>query len=218
MLWLKKKWQTSRLILSLAGKSIEGGSRDLVGLPPLIPDWNNAEICKKYLDNQSYHLFDYEKEGYKVRISATSKSEIYKCWSWPCKPLSIADYELAPLRRHKVALRRSLEVCAKASQSRNPRGVSKGAKPLINWKQHKYETVIFIGCQFIWTNREHSGNANNPRHNLVQGEAALTLSSVKTCSKLQYEFTAFLRSACFIIASHIFDRSVKSTSIFQAES
>ncbi|RCN41937.1 hypothetical protein ANCCAN_12097 [Ancylostoma caninum] len=48
------------------GKSIEGGSRDLVGLPPLLPDWNITEICHSYLDNYSYYLFDYEEEGYKV--------------------------------------------------------------------------------------------------------------------------------------------------------
>ncbi|EYC32510.1 hypothetical protein Y032_0003g1622 [Ancylostoma ceylanicum] len=47
------------------GKSIEGGSRNLVGLPPLLPDWNITEICNNYLDSYSYYLFDYEEEGYK---------------------------------------------------------------------------------------------------------------------------------------------------------
>ncbi|EYC09350.1 hypothetical protein Y032_0061g3293 [Ancylostoma ceylanicum] len=51
------------------GKSIEGGSRDLVGLPPLVPDWNDAEICQDYLDAYSYHLLDYGKEGYKTMIA-----------------------------------------------------------------------------------------------------------------------------------------------------
>ncbi|KAK6746107.1 hypothetical protein RB195_012301 [Necator americanus] len=48
------------------GKSVEGGSRDLVGLPPLVPDWNDTQICHKFLDNYSYHLWDYAKEGYKT--------------------------------------------------------------------------------------------------------------------------------------------------------
>ncbi|PIO77062.1 hypothetical protein TELCIR_00856 [Teladorsagia circumcincta] len=51
------------------GKSIEGGARDLVGLPPLIPDWNDAEICGKYLDQFSYHLKDYKEMGYKTMIA-----------------------------------------------------------------------------------------------------------------------------------------------------
>ncbi|RCN44464.1 hypothetical protein ANCCAN_09531, partial [Ancylostoma caninum] len=34
------------------GKSIEGGSRDLVGLPPLVPDWNDTAICHEYLDEK----------------------------------------------------------------------------------------------------------------------------------------------------------------------
>ncbi|RCN44465.1 hypothetical protein ANCCAN_09532 [Ancylostoma caninum] len=51
------------------GKSIEGGSRDLVGLPPLVPDWNDTAICHEYLDGYSYHLLDYRKEGYKTMIA-----------------------------------------------------------------------------------------------------------------------------------------------------
>ncbi|EYC32501.1 hypothetical protein Y032_0003g1616 [Ancylostoma ceylanicum] len=51
------------------GKSIEGGSRALVGLPPLVPDWNGTQICHEHLDNYSYYLFDYEKEGYKTMVS-----------------------------------------------------------------------------------------------------------------------------------------------------
>ncbi|KAK6027640.1 hypothetical protein OSTOST_06328, partial [Ostertagia ostertagi] len=47
------------------GKSIEGGSRDLVGLPPLIPDWNDTEKCGEYLDQFSYHLKEYKDMGYK---------------------------------------------------------------------------------------------------------------------------------------------------------
>ncbi|KAK6028368.1 hypothetical protein OSTOST_05585, partial [Ostertagia ostertagi] len=47
------------------GRSIEGGNRDLVGLPPLIPDWEDAKICGQYLDQFSYHLKDYKEMGYK---------------------------------------------------------------------------------------------------------------------------------------------------------
>ncbi|VDL64428.1 unnamed protein product [Nippostrongylus brasiliensis] len=51
------------------GRSIEGGSRDLVGLPPLIPDWNNDEICAKVIDDYPYHMFQYSKMGYKTMIA-----------------------------------------------------------------------------------------------------------------------------------------------------
>ncbi|VDL79817.1 unnamed protein product [Nippostrongylus brasiliensis] len=51
------------------GRSIEGGSRDLVGLPPLIPDWNNDEICAKVIDDYPYHMFQYGKMGYKTMIA-----------------------------------------------------------------------------------------------------------------------------------------------------
>ncbi|PIO75888.1 hypothetical protein TELCIR_02048 [Teladorsagia circumcincta] len=51
------------------GKSTEGGSRDLVGLPPLIPDWNDTEKCGEYLDQFSYHLKEYKDMGYKTMIA-----------------------------------------------------------------------------------------------------------------------------------------------------
>ncbi|PIO75890.1 hypothetical protein TELCIR_02050 [Teladorsagia circumcincta] len=51
------------------GKSVEPGSRDLVGLPPLIPDWNTTEMCEKYLDGYSYHLKEYSSLGYKTMLA-----------------------------------------------------------------------------------------------------------------------------------------------------
>ncbi|KAE9413230.1 hypothetical protein Angca_001246, partial [Angiostrongylus cantonensis] len=51
------------------GKSIEGGSRGVVGLPPLIPDLNNAELCSKYVDNYTYDLWEYAKIGYKTMVA-----------------------------------------------------------------------------------------------------------------------------------------------------
>nr|CDJ95572.1 Protein of unknown function DUF229 domain containing protein [Haemonchus contortus] len=48
------------------GKSIEGGNRDLVGLSPLVPDWNDAEICSKYLDEYPYYLQQFKDNGYKI--------------------------------------------------------------------------------------------------------------------------------------------------------
>ncbi|VDO64206.1 unnamed protein product [Haemonchus placei] len=52
------------------GKSIEGGSRAFFGLPPLIPDWNETEICIEYLDKYSYELEEYRQSGYKARCTA----------------------------------------------------------------------------------------------------------------------------------------------------
>uniref|UniRef100_A0A7I4YDJ8 DUF229 domain containing protein n=1 Tax=Haemonchus contortus TaxID=6289 RepID=A0A7I4YDJ8_HAECO len=51
------------------GKSIEGGNRDLVGLSPLVPDWNDAEICSKYLDEYPYYLQQFKDNGYKTMIA-----------------------------------------------------------------------------------------------------------------------------------------------------
>ncbi|WKX98686.1 hypothetical protein Q1695_013959 [Nippostrongylus brasiliensis] len=51
------------------GRSVEGGNRDLVDLPPLIPDWNNDEICNKSLDDSPYYLFQYSEKGYKTMIA-----------------------------------------------------------------------------------------------------------------------------------------------------
>ncbi|KAK6738571.1 hypothetical protein RB195_020589 [Necator americanus] len=50
------------------GKSFEGGSRALVGLPPLEPDWNSEEKCGKYLDEYSYYLEEYRMRGYKTMV------------------------------------------------------------------------------------------------------------------------------------------------------
>ncbi|KAK5969794.1 hypothetical protein GCK32_021625 [Trichostrongylus colubriformis] len=52
------------------GKSVEGGSRALVGLPPIIPDWNSTEKCNEYLDEYSYDLKEYRLSGYKVSIAS----------------------------------------------------------------------------------------------------------------------------------------------------
>ncbi|XGW07771.1 hypothetical protein V3C99_010709 [Haemonchus contortus] len=51
------------------GKSIEGGSRAFFGLPPLIPDWNETEICIEYLDKYSYELEEYRQSGYKTMVA-----------------------------------------------------------------------------------------------------------------------------------------------------
>ncbi|KIH52576.1 hypothetical protein ANCDUO_17321, partial [Ancylostoma duodenale] len=51
------------------GKYFEGASRALVGLPPLVSDWNSEEKCGEYLDKYSYYLEEYRKTGYKVCIS-----------------------------------------------------------------------------------------------------------------------------------------------------
>ncbi|WKX90967.1 hypothetical protein Q1695_009647 [Nippostrongylus brasiliensis] len=51
------------------GKSIEGGSRAAVGLPPLIPDWNRTEYCEEYLDKHNYHLHQYKDVGYKTMVA-----------------------------------------------------------------------------------------------------------------------------------------------------
>ncbi|VDP11600.1 unnamed protein product [Heligmosomoides polygyrus] len=51
------------------GKSIEGGSRDLVGLPPLVPDWNDTKICAEPLDRYPYILSEYSKAGYKTMLA-----------------------------------------------------------------------------------------------------------------------------------------------------
>lgn len=48
------------------GKSVEPGSRALVGEPPLVPDWDNNEKCREYLDEYSYVLEEYRKSGYKT--------------------------------------------------------------------------------------------------------------------------------------------------------
>ncbi|RCN36453.1 hypothetical protein ANCCAN_17653 [Ancylostoma caninum] len=50
------------------GKSFEGASRALVGLPPLVPDWNSKEKCGEYLDKYSYYLEEYRKTGYKTMV------------------------------------------------------------------------------------------------------------------------------------------------------
>ncbi|KIH52449.1 hypothetical protein ANCDUO_17451 [Ancylostoma duodenale] len=47
------------------GKSIEKVSR--VNKPAEPPDWNNDEICYKYMDEYPYYLEEYRKKGYKVR-------------------------------------------------------------------------------------------------------------------------------------------------------
>ncbi|VDO88706.1 unnamed protein product [Heligmosomoides polygyrus] len=49
-----------------ASKSVEPGSRALVGEPPLVPDWDNNEKCREYLDEYSYVLEEYRKSGYKT--------------------------------------------------------------------------------------------------------------------------------------------------------
>ncbi|VDO72688.1 unnamed protein product [Heligmosomoides polygyrus] len=48
------------------GKSVEGGSRDLVGLPPLVPDWNDSVMCHKPLDRYHYMISEYSNAGYKI--------------------------------------------------------------------------------------------------------------------------------------------------------
>ncbi|KAL6736357.1 hypothetical protein Aduo_006720 [Ancylostoma duodenale] len=50
------------------GKSFEGASRALVGLPPLVSDWNSEEKCGEYLDKYSYYLEEYRKTGYKTMV------------------------------------------------------------------------------------------------------------------------------------------------------
>ncbi|XGW07766.1 hypothetical protein V3C99_010706 [Haemonchus contortus] len=51
------------------GKSIEGGLRKLVGLPPLIPDWDHTKECYEYLDSHPYYLEEYRKSGYKTMVA-----------------------------------------------------------------------------------------------------------------------------------------------------
>ncbi|KAK6013270.1 hypothetical protein OSTOST_21472, partial [Ostertagia ostertagi] len=46
------------------GKSDEGGSRALVGQPPIKPDWDHRKKCKEYLDKYSYDLEEYRLHGY----------------------------------------------------------------------------------------------------------------------------------------------------------
>ncbi|KJH50719.1 hypothetical protein DICVIV_03160 [Dictyocaulus viviparus] len=55
------------MLCIFSGKSIEGGNRDMVGLPPLIPDWEDDKICHEYLDEYPYHLTDFAKMGYKTK-------------------------------------------------------------------------------------------------------------------------------------------------------
>ncbi|XGW07772.1 hypothetical protein V3C99_010710 [Haemonchus contortus] len=51
------------------GKTEEGGSRDLVGQPPLYFDWDSTKMCKEYLDDLPYELEEYRKLGYKTMVA-----------------------------------------------------------------------------------------------------------------------------------------------------
>ncbi|XGW07763.1 hypothetical protein V3C99_010703 [Haemonchus contortus] len=51
------------------GKSIESGQRKLVGLPPLIPDWDYTKKCYEYLDSHLYYLEEYRKSCYKTMVA-----------------------------------------------------------------------------------------------------------------------------------------------------
>ncbi|KAJ1351290.1 hypothetical protein KIN20_007276 [Parelaphostrongylus tenuis] len=76
----------------------------MVGLPPLIPDWDESKICYEYLDEHPYHLFEYSKMGYKTMIAQDysagivfylnclgfNRSEADHIWSEP--HLEMMDY------------------------------------------------------------------------------------------------------------------------------
>nr|CDJ81263.1 Protein of unknown function DUF229 domain containing protein [Haemonchus contortus] len=51
------------------GRTEEGGSRDLVGQPPLYFDWDSTKMCKEYLDDLPYELEEYRKLGYKTMVA-----------------------------------------------------------------------------------------------------------------------------------------------------
>ncbi|KAK6052477.1 hypothetical protein COOONC_10020 [Cooperia oncophora] len=51
------------------GKTIEGGSRALVGLPPIKVDLDDYGNCNKYLDKYSYELEEYRLSGYKTMVA-----------------------------------------------------------------------------------------------------------------------------------------------------
>ncbi|ETN85378.1 hypothetical protein NECAME_06401 [Necator americanus] len=49
------------------GKSLEKVSR--VGRDPEPPDWDNDEVCNKYMDEYPYYLEEFKKKGYKTMIA-----------------------------------------------------------------------------------------------------------------------------------------------------